>query len=371
MVWTSKKKPPIVQNMKKARLANHAPVSPFVQMIEGKDPMNTKEYNEHAEKRENSSNLSALPEKNEEGDIMTNYTELKDIESGKKISRVTNFRKKSYRSAKELQDDEDTDNDSTTTAFSSEFAFTEADLCYGIDASNRPEIVASRQLAEEGPKPFQLLAFLGGIGMILTCIFDFQAVGFHSFGFVLINFYAWVFGIFIAALEGTVIWVDLPNFHRHISNYVKILRFMWGRGLFYMFTGSLIACLDGATAGNICGLYMMIIGLFIFIGGIYFQVKLGKKLRFAPKDKQMEDMFATYDVDKDGYLNQEQFRDFALNLRIVDIDKNFDFDAEFEYMDSNNDGLVNYHELKNWIDAIEYRNQSILTMFEDAAHYLV
>jgi hypothetical protein len=43
-------------------------------------------------------------------------------------------------------------------------------------------------------------------------------------------------------------------------------------------------------------------------------------------------MFTTYDVDKDGCLNQEQFRDFALNLRIINIGKNFDFDAEFEYL---------------------------------------
>lgn len=371
MVWSSKKKPsPIVQQMKTARLANHVSVSPTVQKLDWKDPMNTKECNEQVDQRENSSISSVLNERNERGDIVTNYTQLKDIESGKNLSMLNKFRK-SFRTAKELKPEEDNDNDSTTTTFSTEFTLSEADLYYGIDASKRPGIVASRQLAEEGPKPFQLLAFLGGIGMILTCIFDFQAVGFHSVGFVLINFYAWAFGIFIAALEGTIIWVDLPNFRRHISNYVKILRFMWGRGLFYVFAGSLIACLDGATAGNICGIYMISMGLLIFVSGIYFQIKLGENLRSIPKDKQMEDMFTTYDVDQDGYLNQEQFRDFALNLRIVDINKNFDFDAEFEYIDSNNDGLVNYHDLKNWVDAIEYRNQSILTMFEDAAHYLV
>lgn len=344
MVWRKKAKSPLVEKNTKARLAHHKPVTSFVQMTE---PIETSEERENCQ-------IPSSCDDTKRRDIIaesdnTIWKFLGKISSTKNISR---------------------NEDDTVTTVQLDYGLMETHLNINLD-SIQPQLVQARYLAEEGPSPIKLMVFLGGTAMILSCIFDFQAVGFHSVGFTVINFYAWCFGIFIAALEGKILWLDFPNLHRVISNYVKILRFMWGRGFFYMFVGSLMACLDGAFAGNICGMYMMSVGLLAFVFGIFFQIKLGQLLRHTSKEERIGDLFATYDLDKDGYLNREQFRDFTLNLKIVNLDQSIDFDAEFMHIDSDSDELITYDELKDWIDAVEYRNESVLTMFEDAAHYLV
>lgn len=85
---------------------------------------------------------------------------------------------------------------------------------------------------------------------------DSQFVGrLPSLDFALTSLYIWVFGVFIVLLEGKRFLINVPAIHSFISLYLKFLKFAWGRGMFYFFTGSLSYCLM-ANYGTMCGVYM-------------------------------------------------------------------------------------------------------------------
>jgi len=241
------------------------------------------------------------------------------------------------------------------------------------ELARREDLVNARYRAEEGPAFFQVLAFMGGIAMIFTSIKDFQfemaSIEGVSPSFVIISVYTWMFGIFICGLEGRALMLNISSLHTLVSNYLKIYRFMWGRGLFYIFVGSLQFCLF-TEFSVVCGYFMMGLGLIMFIAGIGFKIMLNGQLNAIPKDSEMQARFEFFDTDHDGYIDKEQFRDFAINLGLHEYEE-IDFDSEFRATDTDNNGLISYPELRKWVDAMNYRKQSLMAMFENAAHYLV
>ena len=91
-----------------------------------------------------------------------------------------------------------------------------------------------RYRTEEGFAILQIMGFVCGIFLTFSSMLSLQEEGRNGLAFdvVFISFYSWIFGIFITALEGRIFMFNILSLHRLISNYVKILRFLWGRGKF-------------------------------------------------------------------------------------------------------------------------------------------
>ena len=149
------------------------------------------------------------------------------------------------------------------------------------EALRREEVARVRKLSEEGPIGFQLLAFFGGVAMVFTSILDFQNRLFvegMAVDFTIVSMYTWIFGVLIMGIEGRVVMIDVPALHRAVSGYLKILRFLWGRGLFLIFAGSLQFCLLSPYS-IICGSSMMVLGLVMgCAGGIFINDLCDRRL---------------------------------------------------------------------------------------------
>lgn len=239
------------------------------------------------------------------------------------------------------------------------------------EQSKRDAVLRVRKNAERGPDFLQVIAFFGGITMVFTSILSFQERvslgGGFSLDFAIISIYTWTFGVFTMGIEGRALMIEINSLHKIVSNYMKLFRFVWGRGLLYFFAGSLQYCLS-ATLSTISGVFMMILGCVMIILGLYFKVLLNRNLQAVPNGGAIQAKFDFFDDDKDGFITEEQFRDFVVDMNLHQYE-DIDFDAEFRSTDTDNNGLINFPELMKWVDAMNYRKQSLLTIFETGTLY--
>jgi len=150
----------------------------------------------------------------------------------------------------------------------------------------KQKVQKCRRHTEEGSPTLQALAFLGGLITIFSSIHGVQEHGIENItaSYMFISFYSWIFGMFIVCMEGRVFLFDIISLHRFVSNYLKILRFMWGRGLLYIFVGNFHTCLMSQYS-IYCGGYMMVVGTLTFTVGLHRRSRLKKLLKQSKKEK--------------------------------------------------------------------------------------
>lgn len=112
----------------------------------------------------------------------------------------------------------------------------------------------------------------------------------------------------------------------------------------------------------------MSIGAATFTAGVVYIIYLGGLLRSVPDDFDVQSRFDQFDLDADGYLDNEGFRKFLYNMGLIEHDQ-MNFDDQFKYIDRDCDNLISLDEVESWVESI--RNQTYREMFEEAAHYLV
>ncbi|CAE8635112.1 unnamed protein product [Polarella glacialis] len=124
-----------------------------------------------------------------------------------------------------------------------------------------------REYIQRGPEGIGWLCFIGGL-----TTFAFGLLGFiNIFDAVLeplqylVNIYQMAFGLTVCVIEAPPEWVDksekLKNAQRFISEFAKFLSTFGGRGLFYLFQGSLSASLTSLSLSWLLGMYMCGLGL--------------------------------------------------------------------------------------------------------------
>ncbi len=239
------------------------------------------------------------------------------------------------------------------------------------DLARKERISNLRDTAEKGPMTLQIIAFFGGMSMVLASVIDLQGRARLEGGltpdFTVIALYTWAFGLFIMGLEGRKLMIEIHQLHTMVSNYMKIFRYVWGRGLFYIFAGSLQYCMFSPFS-SIVGIFMMTIGVIMFALGLYFTYSLSLELDAVENDGHMRTKFEFHDVDRDGYITREQWRDIVMSMDLNDYE-NTDLDSEFRSMDLDKDGLLSYPEFKQWVDARIKKNQTLMDKFEIAGFF--
>jgi len=212
----------------------------------------------------------------------------------------------------------------------------------------------------DGPMPLRALAFFGGFSMIVGSVVDF--IEKENYGipllFLLVSIYIWIFGLFIITLEGRPFHLEVPHFHRVILTYFEILRFTWGRGLFYLFSGTIQFCLL-TTWNMICGGYMIILGFLAIYVGRRAHKKMDVMCKMIANNDAIRTKFYAYDRDRDGYLNVQEFKEFTESM---DIDLSYDdFVAAFTVIDSNSDKKISLKDFQKWWVVFKYRKGRSLT----------
>jgi len=205
----------------------------------------------------------------------------------------------------------------------------------------------------DGPIRFRTVTFIGAIFMLVASFIDYQEeknytyYGYDSMSplFVGITIYVWIFGLFIASLEIRPFHMTVSIFHRFILRYFSILRFAWGRGCFYIFSGSL-QFVTLSKCNMMAGGFMVCLGAISIVTGRVAGRKLKNMVKNIGSKNRLTELFSKHDKDRDGYLNVKEFQHF---MRDADVHLSPDeFMNAFQAIDANNDRRITLKELKWW-----------------------
>mmetsp|Transcript_615 Transcript_615/g.820 ORF Transcript_615/g.820 Transcript_615/m.820 type:complete len:319 (+) Transcript_615:94-1050(+) len=203
-----------------------------------------------------------------------------------------------------------------------------------------------KRLATEGPLSFRVLAFLGGVAMIITSVLDWLGEIFRfSVLRALISVYTFIFGVFICILEGKMFVPDTAKYQLRVFSLAKFLKFVWGRGAFYFFAGSLqfsqMGFLNMASGGFMC-----FVGIISIITGWSTASKLKQVRESLANVTTVNDKFVKYDDDNDGYLDATNFAALVKDVGL-ELDHN-ELVAAFATIDKDDDEKISLQEFNNW-----------------------
>eukprot|EP00928_Gymnodinium_smaydae_P057250 TRINITY_DN4051_c0_g1_i1.p1 TRINITY_DN4051_c0_g1~~TRINITY_DN4051_c0_g1_i1.p1 ORF type:complete len:193 (+),score=22.71 TRINITY_DN4051_c0_g1_i1:73-579(+) len=121
---------------------------------------------------------------------------------------------------------------------------------------------------EQGPHRLNLICFIGGVAIILNGVFFLLDVtNIEELMPYIVNGYQVFFGGVTCLSEihpefAFSFHDSLENLQAWMHTYAKGLTMLWGRGLFYVFQGSLVAAKSGLVSfGFVVGIYMVLAGL--------------------------------------------------------------------------------------------------------------
>ena len=160
------------------------------------------------------------------------------------------------------------------------------------------------------------------------------------------SLYTFSFGIIICILEGRMFVPETHKYQQKFITYAKLLKYVWGRGLFYFFAGTLqfsqMRILDMAS-----GSFMIFVGIISLVVGN----RTSKKLTLlsesiAGDEEKLWEKFEQYDTDRDDFLQQQDFAELVHDIGL-NLDNN-EHIAAFATIDADDDGKISFADLKSW-----------------------
>jgi multisubunit Na+/H+ antiporter MnhB subunit len=206
-----------------------------------------------------------------------------------------------------------------------------------------------KEFSTVGNVNFRILAFAGGVSVILTSSLSI-AICIAHWGILemMIYIYTLLFGVLICVLEGQFIKNETVNIIRSGAiEGLPVLKYLWGRGVLYMLSGSLQ--LSHFSSMNVLsGAYLIGVGFLFVTIGMHTRRRL-KKLKKSLKDvKVLKRQFNRFDRDGDGVLDMDEFGAFVANLTGDDMDED-ELEGTFGAIDSQGKGYVTLEELQAWM----------------------
>lgn len=203
-----------------------------------------------------------------------------------------------------------------------------------------------RQMATEGPLSFRVLAFLGGVAIIITSVLDLLGEIFHlSVIKAVVSVYTFIFGVFICILEGRTFVPETLKYQRKIVSLAKFLKFVWGRGIFYFFAGSLhfsqMGFLNMVSGGFVC-----FVGIISIITGWSTASKLKQMRESLSTQSALNEKFNRHDDDHDGFMDSTNFAEFVKDMGL-ELDHN-ELVAAFATIDKDDDEKISLEDISLW-----------------------
>lgn len=200
-----------------------------------------------------------------------------------------------------------------------------------------------KQNLNEGNFGLRILVLLGAVAMIITSIIGIVSDSYRIDTIaVLIDIYTLLLAVMMVVLEyGN----QLSFFAAYESSLYKnalFLKFVWGRGFFYFFAGSLEVS-RRHIMNLIVGGYVCILGLAFVIVGRSAANKLAAARRSAFSSEELESKYQQADVEGAG-LTREQFG-VLIGLLGMDLTRR---EIETTFLQLDTDGRVSFSAVLGW-----------------------
>jgi len=169
----------------------------------------------------------------------------------------------------------------------------------------------------------------------------------------ILNAYILVFSFILVVFEFPKEFPLLERLRNWFEKWLKAFARLVGRGLFYIFLGSIVLTGYGVL-GWIMGAVLIIVGIIsIFIG-----VMLSKRLEDMRKDLQtkfgtdfdrIQDQFRRFDSDGDGFIDSTEFGGMcsALGLHMTPTER----DYALNLLDKDRNGVIDIYEFSAWFNS--------------------
>jgi hypothetical protein len=208
----------------------------------------------------------------------------------------------------------------------------------------RGDVYDMQYLVEEGPLSFRSFGFIGGFFMILASILDFVETEEDPYA-RLITFNLWLVGFISIQIEGRPFHMQIPFVYDIICLFFSFVKYVWGRGFLYFISGCFQFFLF-TKYNMISGVYFMLLGTLSIVYGYRASVRLAGLRNSITNKDEIKFMFHSFDKDRDGYLNTDEFREMLMAMD-QGLDHN-DFVAAMSAVDIDNNQMVSYEDLEAW-----------------------
>jgi hypothetical protein len=138
---------------------------------------------------------------------------------------------------------------------------------------------------------------------------------------------------------------------RRIEKWAKFLGRLWGRGLFYIYVGILLVCIDMVFA-RITGCVLILLGIFGIVAS-RFAAERVKKLRRLIKNtnktddpEKIREFFDMYDTDRSGYIDKTELKELSSMLGFPL--EGTQLEGAFHSLDKDQNGKIMYDEFVRW-----------------------
>ena len=204
--------------------------------------------------------------------------------------------------------------------------------------------------SEEGPTIIRILALLLALSTIGCCVYaivtDWRL---WTISDIITFVHTTVFCSFIIVLDGRAVGVRGPTHLRArvrgiLTRYFNILRLLWGRGLLYMFVGSLVITMDFYYI-PLVGIPMILLGLIALASGAHASYNLDRMKSSLTDEAYLWAKFEC-NSDQEGVLNLDGFAELLWNLGL-EFDDVYTYKA-FQQIDKDGDGKISFEGFKDW-----------------------
>lgn len=202
-----------------------------------------------------------------------------------------------------------------------------------------------QKMATDGNLSIRLMAFIGGTTMVVTNFLSLFG-RFFTLRFVslILCIYTLFFGLLICALEGRSFGVP-TSLSERVRKYALFLNYVWGRGGFYVFAGSLqFSQLN--LVDMVVGAYMCFVGVTYIIIGNSTAKKLSEIRKNMVSEEVVKEKFKEADVDNNGLLTEAGFKilteSVGMTLSVHELH------TAFSVVDLNHDDRITYEEFIAW-----------------------
>lgn len=238
------------------------------------------------------------------------------------------------------------------TAIDSAFTITRKGQYLTMNGFANGHLMRWKFAAEEGPPFIRFPAILLALTVIITTLFPLITdAKYWKLSTFICAFHTIVLGLLIFILEGRVIvGTRAPTGCRAraravITRYLNLFRLLWGRGLLYLFVGSMSLTIDHSYA-DISGAALMFYGLVAVFSGAYAAYNLDKMKSSLTDESFLWAHFDMYDSDHDNFINLDQFAELLYELGL-EFDDAYTFKA-FSQINPNMGGTITFEQFRDW-----------------------
>lgn len=203
------------------------------------------------------------------------------------------------------------------------------------------------------------MSILGLIGGIATIIVNALSIIGHLFTLdliqVIVDFYLILFGSMIMVVSGSddlkIFTKFALSYRTTLFYYCKFLQRTWGRGLLYIFVGSLqFAPLDPISL--LLGIYMMFIGVVCVMIGRKTASNLSKLRGALYSEAKLQQSFNKF--SRNGIVGRADFQKLLKSFN-VQMSKS-EVDMAFDLIKTNESDEIDFPGFLSWWNDWEYEN---------------